>query len=38
VIDVDLEGMLNDFLSDVTGALPAIIADILVVIIGYPKT
>ena len=27
--------MLNDFLSDVTGALPAIIAAIIVVIIGY---
>jgi len=35
VINVDLGGMLNDFLSDVTGALPAIIAAILVVIIGY---
>jgi len=27
--------MLNDFLSDVTGALPAIIAAIIVIIIGY---
>ncbi|MCK4884649.1 hypothetical protein KAS24_01135, partial [Candidatus Bathyarchaeota archaeon] len=27
--------MLNDFLSDVTGALPAIIAAVIVVIIGY---
>ena len=35
MIDVDLGGMLSDFLSDVTGALPAIIAAIIVVIIGY---
>jgi len=35
VIDVDLEGILTDFLSDVTSALPAIIAAIIVVIIGY---
>ncbi|MFC1487569.1 hypothetical protein ACFLRN_07795 [Thermoproteota archaeon] len=32
---MDLGGMLNDFLSDVTGALPAIIAAIIVIIIGY---
>jgi hypothetical protein len=35
VIDVDLEGILTDFLSDVTSALPAIIAAIIVIIIGY---
>ncbi len=35
MIDVDLEGILTDFLSDVTSALPAIIAAIIVVIIGY---
>jgi hypothetical protein len=32
---MDLGGMLNDFISDVAGALPAIIAAIIVVIIGY---
>lgn len=32
---MDLGGILNDFLSDVTGALPAIIAAVIVVIIGY---
>ncbi len=35
MIDVDLEGILTDFLSDVTSALPAIIAAIIVIIIGY---
>lgn len=35
VIDVDLEGMITDFLSEVTTALPAIIAAIIVLIIGY---
>jgi hypothetical protein len=35
VIDVDLGGILNEFVSDVVSALPAIIAAVLVVIIGY---
>ncbi len=35
MIDVDLEGILTDFLSEVTSALPAIIAAIIVIIIGY---
>ena len=35
VKNVDLEGMITDFLSDVTTALPAIIAAIIVLIIGY---
>ena len=35
MIDVDLGGILNEFVSDVVSALPAIIAAILVVIIGY---
>ena len=35
MIDVDLGGILNEFVSDVVSALPAIIAAVLVVIIGY---
>lgn len=35
MIDVDLGGILTEFVSDVVSALPAIIAAVLVVIIGY---